>query len=87
MIFIDADKPPYAAYLDYAIRLSRKGTVIVADNVVRNGAVLDASSKDEKVAGVQKVNFAAAADSRITATIIQQVGIKEFDGMLVAVVN
>lgn len=87
MIFIDADKPPYAAYLDYAIRLSRKGTVIVADNVVRNGAVLDASSKDEKVAGVQKVNLAAAADSRITATIIQQVGIKEYDGMLVAVVN
>lgn len=87
MIFIDADKPPYAAYLDFAIRLSRKGTVIVADNVVRNGAVLDPSSKDEKVAGVQKVNLAAAADGRISATIIQQVGIKEYDGMLVAVVN
>ena len=86
MIFIDADKPPYATYLDFAIRLGRKGTVIVADNVIRNGAVLDNASADEKVIGVQKVNRAAAADRRIAATIIQQVGIKEYDGMLVAVV-
>ena len=87
MIFIDADKPPYADYFEWALRLSRPGTLIVADNVIREGKVLDDSSKDEKVNGVQKFNQLLAENKQVTATIIQTVGSKEHDGMAIAVVN
>jgi len=56
MIFIDADKPPYTEYFDYALRLSRPGTLIICDNVIRDGKVLDNNSTDEKVLGVQRLN-------------------------------
>ena len=86
-IFIDADKPPYTEYFELAIKLSREGTIIVCDNVIREGKVLDENSSDEKVLGVQKLNESLRKNKDITATIIQTVGIKEHDGMVVAVVN
>ena len=87
MIFIDADKEAYTDYLKLAIKLSRTGTLIIADNVIRAGKVLDESNNDEMVAGVRRFNKALAQDPRVTATIIQTVGCKEHDGMAIAVVN
>lgn len=87
MVFIDADKPPYCDYLEWAIRLSKPGTLIIADNVIREGKVLNAPSNDPKVRGVQAFNQKLAADGRLTSTILQTVGIKEYDGMALAVVN
>lgn len=86
-IFIDADKPPYAEYFEWALKLSRKGALIVADNVIREGKILDEKHPDEKVQGVQRLNKLLAADNRVTATIIQTVGVKYHDGMVLAVVN
>jgi caffeoyl-CoA O-methyltransferase len=86
MIFIDADKPPYAEYFDWAVKLSRPGTLIIADNVIRDGNVLEANPKDEMVAGAKRFNQALAEDKRVTATIIQTVGAKMHDGMAIAVV-
>ena len=87
MVFIDADKPPYKEYFDWAVALGRPGTIIVADNVIRNGAVLDANSTDEKVQGVQLLNAYLQDNEQVTAIILQNVGVKEYDGMVVAVVN
>jgi predicted O-methyltransferase YrrM len=87
MIFIDADKPPYTEYFQWALRLSRPGTLIVADNVIREGKVLDTNSSDEMVLGVQRFNNMLAKNTAVTATIIQTVGVKEHDGMAIAVVN
>jgi caffeoyl-CoA O-methyltransferase len=87
MIFIDADKPPYLEYFRWAVRLSRPGTLIVADNVVREGEVLDADSEDERVRGVQRFNAALAADERVTSVILQTVGAKGYDGMALSLVR
>jgi caffeoyl-CoA O-methyltransferase len=87
MIFIDADKSPYTEYFEWALRLSHPGTLIVADNVIREGKVLDPNSTDEMVKGVQRFNQALAKNSKVTATIIQTVGAKEHDGMAIAIVN
>ena len=87
MIFIDADKPPYLEYFEWAIRLSRPGGLIVCDNVIREGKVLDAYSTDEKVLGVQRLNKSLSNECRVMATIITTVGIKDYDGMVIAVVN
>ncbi len=87
MIFIDADKLPYTEYFQWALRLSRPGTLIVADNVIREGKVLDANSPDEMVQGVQRFNATLAKNSAVTATIIQTVGAKDHDGMALAIVN
>ena len=87
MIFIDADKPPYKEYFDWALKLSRSGTLIVADNVIREGKVLEAESSDEMVTGVKRFNEALAANTAVTATIIQTVGSKEHDGMALAIVK
>ncbi|WEA00795.1 O-methyltransferase [Mucilaginibacter sp. SJ] len=87
MIFIDADKPPYTEYFEWALKLSRPGTLIVADNVIREGKVLDDNCDDERVSGVQRFNKALAANPQVTATIIQTVGTKEHDGMAIAVVK
>jgi caffeoyl-CoA O-methyltransferase len=87
MIFIDADKSPYAEYFEWALKLSRPGTLIVADNVIREGKVLDAKSSDEMVQGVQRFNSILSKNSAVTATIIQTVGSKDHDGMAIAVVN
>jgi predicted O-methyltransferase YrrM len=86
LIFIDADKQGYTEYLKWSLKLSRKGTVIIADNVVRNGNVTDPASKDESVMGIQKFNQALAAEKRVSATEIQTVGSKGYDGLAIAMV-
>jgi caffeoyl-CoA O-methyltransferase len=87
MIFIDADKPPYAEYFQLSLKLSRPGTLIIADNVIRAGKVLDEKINDEIVAGVKRFNKVLANTPGVTATIIQNVGAKEHDGMALIVVN
>ncbi len=87
MVFIDADKPAYTEHLDAALQLSRPGTLIVADNVVRGGKVTLGAADDEAVVGIQRFNAALAADPRVTAAVIQQVGVKGHDGMAIAVVR
>jgi caffeoyl-CoA O-methyltransferase len=87
MIFIDADKQPYAEYFQCALRLSRPGTLIVADNVVREGKVLNEKSNDDVINGVRRFNQMLADSTDVTASIIQTVGLKEYDGMALAVVN
>jgi predicted O-methyltransferase YrrM len=87
MIFIDADKPPYKEYFEWSLKLSRPGTLIVADNVIRDGKVLLKESPDEMSAGAKRFNEALAANNSVTATIIQTVGTKEHDGMAIAVVK
>jgi len=83
-IFIDADKVNYPGYLEWAVKLSRSGTVIIADNVVRKGAVIDAASTDVNVQGVRRFNEILAADPRLSATAIQTVGGKGYDGFAIA---
>jgi len=85
-IFIDADKPSYTAYLSWALRLSRPGTLIVADNVVRQGAIIDAGSDDPRVQGMRRFLQALAEEPRVTATVLQTVGSKSYDGFALAVV-
>ena len=87
MIFIDADKPPYTAYFEYALQLSRPGTIIICDNVIREGKILDNNSTDEKVQGVQRFNKMLSENKKVTATILHTVGVKEYDGMAIAVVR
>ncbi|HRH48149.1 MAG TPA: O-methyltransferase [Panacibacter sp.] len=87
MIFIDADKPPYAEYFQWALKLSRPGTLIVADNVIREGKVLNENHEDDRVTGVHRFNKLLAATKEVTASIIQTIGAKEHDGMAIAVVN
>jgi len=86
-VFIDADKQNNAAYIDHAVRLSRPGTTIVVDNVVREGGVLDADSADERIKGTRALFEAAAANPRLTATAVQTVGVKKWDGFLLAMVD
>jgi predicted O-methyltransferase YrrM len=86
LIFIDADKPGYTEYLHWGVELSRPGTLIVADNVVRDGAVIDPSSTDAAVQGIRRFNEALAAEMRVAATVIQTVGSKSYDGFTLAVV-
>ncbi|NOT94259.1 O-methyltransferase [Ferruginibacter sp.] len=86
-IIIDADKPPYLEYFEYAVKLSHQGTIIVCDNVVREGKILDIKSSDERLIGVQRLNESLKENKNVTATILQTVGVKEHDGMVIAVVN
>jgi predicted O-methyltransferase YrrM len=85
--FIDADKANIPHYFQWALDLSRPGSVIVVDNVVRKGAVLDASSDDPNVQGVRRFNELVAAERRVSATAIQTVGSKGYDGFAIAVVT
>jgi len=86
MIFIDADKPNNAVYLDWALKLARPGTLIVTDNVVREGAIADAASVDPAVQGTRAMFERMGAEPRLTATAIQTVGGKGYDGFAMAVV-
>lgn len=86
LIFLDANKDGYPIYYDYSLKLSRKGTVIVADNVVRDGAVADLQTKDEAVRGVQRLTEIIAKDKRVSATAIQTVGSKGYDGFALMIV-
>ncbi len=87
LIFIDADKPPYTEYFEWSLKLSRPGTLIIADNVIRDGKVLLDNPDDDMVKGVKRFNAALAANKHVTATIIQTVGAKEHDGMALAIVK
>jgi predicted O-methyltransferase YrrM len=87
LVFIDADKRSNAEYLGWALRLSRPGTLIVADNVVRCGALTDGSSTDPNVVGVRAFFHAVSAEPRLRATAIQTVGAKGYDGFLLALVQ
>jgi caffeoyl-CoA O-methyltransferase len=87
LIFIDADKPPYTEYFEWAVRLSRPGTLIIADNVVRDGEILLDNSSDDRVTGVRRFNASLGRNDAVTATIIQTVGVKGHDGFAIAVVR
>lgn len=87
LIFIDADKPPYAEYFEWALRLSRPGTLIICDNVIREGKVLEEHPADPSAQGAKRFNEVLAQHKDVTATILQTVGVKEHDGMALAVVN
>jgi predicted O-methyltransferase YrrM len=86
LIFLDANKDGYPAYFEWSLKLARKGTVIIADNVVRDGGVIDAGSKDASIQGVRRFNEIVAAERRMSATAIQTVGSKGYDGFAVALV-
>lgn len=85
--FIDADKPNIPEYFDWALRLSRSGSIIIVDNVIREGAVIDADSQDASVQGVRRLNDRLALESSVTVTTLQTVGGKGYDGFTIAVVN
>lgn len=87
LIFIDADKPGYPDYLPWALKLSRAGTLIIADNVVRKGEVANASTTDANVQGVRRYNQLLAAEPRVDATVLQTVGSKGYDGFAIALVT
>ncbi len=85
-IFIDADKENYPGYWEWALKLARRGTVIIADNVVRNGAVIDPASSDPRVQAVRRLHELISVEPRVRATAIQTVGSKGYDGFTLAVV-
>ncbi len=87
LVFIDADKPSYPAYLEWALKLTWPGSLIVADNMVRDGKVIEADSDDEAVRGVRQFNEMLAKADRLTATAIQTVGSKGYDGFVLARVS
>ena len=87
LIFIDADKPSNPDYLRWALRYSRPGTLIIGDNVVRDGEVVNPRSEDDRVQGVRRFIEMMARDPRLTVTALQTVGIKGWDGFTLAMVN
>jgi predicted O-methyltransferase YrrM len=87
LIFIDADKDNYPGYLQWALRLSRPGSVILADNVVREGAILDANHPDPRVHGARQFLADMGTDPRLDATALQTVGSKGYDGFAMAIVK
>ncbi|MEH2072517.1 MAG: O-methyltransferase [Nostoc sp.] len=87
LIFIDADKPNNPDYLSWALQLSRRGSLIIADNIVRNGAVIDTGSSDTSVQGVRSFNELLASEPRVSATALQTVGSKGYDGFAIALVT
>jgi predicted O-methyltransferase YrrM len=86
LVFIDADKKSLPDYLDWSLKLSRPGSVIVADNVVRDGKVLDAGSPDPDIQGVRRMTEMMASHPRLSATAIPTVGARGYDGFAMAVV-
>ena len=87
LIFIDADKANYGEYLRWALKLARRGSVIIADNVVQHGAIVDHVNNEPGVRGARSFHELLAADSRVTAAVIQTVGSKGYDGFAIAVVT
>lgn len=86
-VFIDADKVHYPEYLDWALRLTRPGGLIVADNVVREGAVIDAASEDPSVQAVRRFMDKLEANRQVASTVIQTVGVKGYDGFAIVLVE
>ena len=87
LVFIDADKTGYPEYFTRALRLSRPGTMIIADNVVREGAVADSASTDPNVQAVRRLYEMISSEPGVRATVLQTVGVKGYDGLLVALVT
>ncbi|MEV7709601.1 O-methyltransferase [Streptomyces sp. NPDC088270] len=87
VVFIDADKPSNPDYLAWSLKLTRPGSLIVADNVVRDGEVVDATSEDPKVQGVRRFTELVAAEPTLAATALQTVGGKGYDGLMMALVT
>ena len=87
LIFIDADKSNNPHYFDWALRLSHKGTLIIVDNVVRGGAVIEADSTDPNIQGVRRLFEILAAEPRVVSTALQTVGSKGYDGFVIALVK
>ncbi len=87
LFFMDADKPNYVAYFEWALKHSRKGSLIVADNVIRDGKVLDENSKDEKVIGVRNYLEMLSKNDHVISSVLQQVGVKDYDGVAISVVK
>jgi predicted O-methyltransferase YrrM len=85
-IFIDADKASYPEYLRGSLKLSRPGTIIVADNVVREGKVINPDEADENVQGVRRFTEMLSAEPRLSATVLQTVGSKGYDGFAISTV-
>jgi predicted O-methyltransferase YrrM len=86
LIFIDADKEGYPAYFAWSLKLACPGTLIIADNVIRDGEILDPASSDARVQGIRRFNQLLANEPRVRATLIQTVGRKGYDGMAIAIV-
>lgn len=87
LVFVDADKPNNPGYLTWALKLTRPGSVIVVDNVVRDGRVVDATSTDPSVVGTRTMAEMLAAEPTVTATMVQTVGSKGYDGFALALVT
>ena len=87
LFFIDANKSNMPEYFEWSLKLARKGSVIVADNVVRGGAVLDADSKDADIQGVRRFLEMVGNEKRVSGTALQTVGTKDYDGFAMVLVN
>lgn len=87
LVFIDADKVNTPAYFEWALKLTRRGSLIIVDNVIRNGNVIDATTTDPNIQGIRRFNELLASEPRVTATAIQTVGSKGYDGLAVVLVT
>ena len=87
LVFVDADKKNNPLYVQWALKLSRPGTIIIVDNVIRGGGVLDATAEDADVRGTRAMFEAVGKEKRLTATAIQTIGSKGYDGFVMAVVT
>jgi predicted O-methyltransferase YrrM len=87
LIFVDADKENNAEYFQWSLKLSRPGSLIIVDNVVRDGKVIDAANTESSVQGVRRCNDVMAAEKRVSVTVLQTVGSKGYDGFALARVN
>jgi predicted O-methyltransferase YrrM len=87
LVFIDADKGNNAAYFDWALKLTRPGSLIITDNVIRNGNVIDESSQEDSIVGTRRFFDRLAAEGKVTATAVQTVGSKGYDGLAIALVT
>ncbi len=86
LVFIDADKGNNAAYFDWALKLTRPGSLIITDNVIRNGNIIDESSQDDSIVGTRRFFDRLAAEGKVSATAVQTVGSKGYDGLAIALV-
>jgi predicted O-methyltransferase YrrM len=86
LIFIDADKQSIPHYVEWSLKLSHRGTLIIVDNVIRDGALIDGKSDDPNVQGARRLHEMLAAEPRVSATTIQTVGSKGYDGFTLALV-
>ena len=87
LVFVDADKPSTPDYVRWALKLTRRGSVIIVDNVVRNGGILDASGADADSKGMREAMALIGAEPRLTTTAIQTVGAKGYDGFAISFVS